>query len=280
MAPTVGFWRVDVLDPAGSDVHHAVLLQPGQPPRPGGRALGSAPPAPQQARSRARDTNISATLQHGGPQRRLRLGVMGGTFDPDPSRPPCRGQRGRRQVRPRRGRLRPDRPAVAEVEQEGQRGRAPLPDDRHRHGLEPAVHREPGGRGPAGPDLHHRHPAGPADPAPRRRPVLHHRRGRPGPDPVLERHRRALVPGPLRGVTRPGHVLDGMGRKDVSLLEVPAMAISSTDCRDAGAAQATRSGTWCRTAWSSTSPNTDFTPAPRTQQGSSAAYRDRRSRQH
>lgn len=33
------------------------------------------------------------------------------------------------------------------------------------------------------------------------------------------------------GVTRPGHVLDGMGRKDVSLLEVPAMAISSTDCR-------------------------------------------------
>lgn len=34
------------------------------------------------------------------------------------------------------------------------------------------------------------------------------------------------------GVTRPGHVLDDAGRKDVSLLEVPAMAISSTDCRD------------------------------------------------
>ncbi len=33
------------------------------------------------------------------------------------------------------------------------------------------------------------------------------------------------------GVTRPGHVLDGMGRSDVSLLEVPAMAISSSDCR-------------------------------------------------
>ena len=29
----------------------------------------------------------------------------------------------------------------------------------------------------------------------------------------------------------PGHVLDRMGRKDVSRLEVPAMAISSTDCR-------------------------------------------------
>ncbi len=33
------------------------------------------------------------------------------------------------------------------------------------------------------------------------------------------------------GVTRPGHVLDDMGRTDVSLLEVPAMSISSTDCR-------------------------------------------------
>jgi nicotinate-nucleotide adenylyltransferase len=33
------------------------------------------------------------------------------------------------------------------------------------------------------------------------------------------------------GVTRPGHELNGMGRKEVSLLEVPAMAISSTDCR-------------------------------------------------
>lgn len=33
------------------------------------------------------------------------------------------------------------------------------------------------------------------------------------------------------GVTRPGHELTSMGRKDVSLLEVPAMAISSTDCR-------------------------------------------------
>jgi len=32
------------------------------------------------------------------------------------------------------------------------------------------------------------------------------------------------------GVTRPGHELDGGGH-DVSLLEVPAMAISSTDCR-------------------------------------------------
>jgi nicotinate-nucleotide adenylyltransferase len=36
------------------------------------------------------------------------------------------------------------------------------------------------------------------------------------------------------GVTRPGHHLDGTGlpADRVSLLEVPAMAISSTDCRD------------------------------------------------
>ncbi|MCQ2000538.1 nicotinate-nucleotide adenylyltransferase [Arthrobacter zhaoxinii] len=33
------------------------------------------------------------------------------------------------------------------------------------------------------------------------------------------------------GVTRPGHVLENVGRDDVSLMEVPAMAISSTDCR-------------------------------------------------
>jgi len=36
------------------------------------------------------------------------------------------------------------------------------------------------------------------------------------------------------GVTRPGHVLDDQGLPEghVSLMEVPAMAISSTDCRD------------------------------------------------
>lgn len=33
------------------------------------------------------------------------------------------------------------------------------------------------------------------------------------------------------GVTRPGHELTNLGRNEVSLMEVPAMAISSTDCR-------------------------------------------------
>ncbi|WP_285724569.1 nicotinate-nucleotide adenylyltransferase [Psychromicrobium xiongbiense] len=39
------------------------------------------------------------------------------------------------------------------------------------------------------------------------------------------------------GVTRPGHELGDAGRRDVSLLEVPAMAISSTDCRERVQAQ-------------------------------------------
>ncbi|GHD01943.1 putative nicotinate-nucleotide adenylyltransferase [Zhihengliuella salsuginis] len=34
------------------------------------------------------------------------------------------------------------------------------------------------------------------------------------------------------GVTRPGHELPDLGRQDVSLLEIPALAISSTDCRN------------------------------------------------
>ena len=48
-----------------------------------------------------------------------------------------------------------------------------------------------------GPDLHHRHPARPARPAPRRRAVLHHRRRRAGPDPVLEGLRRAVRARPV-----------------------------------------------------------------------------------
>ncbi|MFC4805983.1 nicotinate-nucleotide adenylyltransferase [Falsarthrobacter nasiphocae] len=34
------------------------------------------------------------------------------------------------------------------------------------------------------------------------------------------------------GVTRPGHVLSNQGLEGVELLEIPAMAISSTDCRE------------------------------------------------
>nr|WP_313814424.1 nicotinate-nucleotide adenylyltransferase [Glutamicibacter sp.] len=34
------------------------------------------------------------------------------------------------------------------------------------------------------------------------------------------------------GVTRPGYVIADLGRENVSQLEIPALAISSTDCRD------------------------------------------------
>ena len=60
------------------------------------------------------------------------------------------------------------------------------------------------------------------------------------------------------GVTRPGYELtdEHLPRDTVTLLEVPAMAISSSDCRDAGRRRASRSGTWSRTASCSTSAST------------------------
>ncbi len=56
------------------------------------------------------------------------------------------------------------------------------------------------------------------------------------------------------GVTRPGFELSDahLPADTVSLVQVPAMAISSTDCR-ARVARGDRSGTWCRTVWCSTS---------------------------
>ena len=112
---------------------------------------------------------------------------------PRPPRPPGRRQRGRRPVRPRRGRLRPHRPAVAEGGRRRLHRRAPLPDDRHRHRVQPALHREPGRLDRPGPtytidtlrDLR-------AAARRRRRAVLHHRRRRARPDPDLEGRRRAL----------------------------------------------------------------------------------------
>ncbi|SCL66513.1 nicotinate-nucleotide adenylyltransferase [Micromonospora peucetia] len=58
------------------------------------------------------------------------------------------------------------------------------------------------------------------------------------------------------GVTRPGFELTAahLPADTVSLVQVPAMAISSTDCR-ARVARGSRSGIWCRTVWCSTSPS-------------------------
>ncbi len=57
------------------------------------------------------------------------------------------------------------------------------------------------------------------------------------------------------GVTRPGFELsdEHLPEDTVSLVEIPAMAISSTACRRAWW-PGSRSGTWCRTVWCNTSP--------------------------
>ncbi|GMA85699.1 putative nicotinate-nucleotide adenylyltransferase [Angustibacter aerolatus] len=66
-------------------------------------------------------------------------------------------------------------------------------------------------------------------------PALHHRCRRDGPDPVVEGRRRACStsraswgsPGPATSLS-----LQGLPPERVSLLEIPALSISSTDCRE------------------------------------------------
>ncbi|MCF2436512.1 nicotinate-nucleotide adenylyltransferase [Streptomyces thinghirensis] len=55
----------------------------------------------------------------------------------------------------------------------------------------------------------------------------------PRPDPHLARQRELFSLAHFIGVTRPGHTLTdaGLPKGGVSLVEVPALAISSTDCR-------------------------------------------------
>ena len=113
--------------------------------------------------------------------------------------------------------------------------RAPLPDDGGRHRLQPALHRQPGRHRPRGADLHHRHPARPA------------RRSAPDAELFFITGADALAQilswkdsdelfglAQFIGVTRPGYELSesGLPADRVDLMEVPAMAISSTDCRD------------------------------------------------
>ena len=68
------------------------------------------------------------------------------------------------------------------------------------------------------------------------------------------------------GCTRPGYEMDPatiekIPSDKVTMVEIPALAISSTDCRDRIVA-ASPSGTSCPTASSSTSPSTTSTPLP------------------
>ena len=84
-------------------------------------------------------------------------------------------------------------------------------------------------------DLHRRHPAGPARHVrARRRAVLHHRRRRTGPDLHLARSGGAARPSPISSAS-PAPVMPwptpGCLTGRVTLVEVPALAISSTAVR-------------------------------------------------
>ena len=135
-------------------------------------------------------------------------------------------------------------------------GRGPLPDDGHRDRVQPPVRRQPRRHRPGRPDLHGRHAAGPlasctgrrrscsSSPAPTR--WRRSCRGRT-PDEMFELAQFVAV-------TRPGFVLSAahLPADTVSLIEVPAMAISSTACR-ARVGPVIRSGIWCPMVSCSTS---------------------------
>ena len=85
-------------------------------------------------------------------------------------------------------------------------------------------------------DVHDRHPDRPAPAAARCRAVLHHRRRRARPDRDLARRGSDVRLARFVGCTRPGTTIDdttlaGLPPDRVTIIEVPALAISSTECR-------------------------------------------------
>ena len=92
------------------------------------------------------------------------------------------------------------------------------------------------------------------------RPVLHHRRGRASQMLSWHAAEEMFTRAHFIGVTRPGHELADPGLPDgrVTLVEVPALAISSTEVRNRVKAESP-SGTWFRTGSCSTSPSASST---------------------
>ena len=92
-----------------------------------------------------------------------------------------------------------------------------------------------------GPHVHQGHAARPARAEPRHRPVLHHRRRRAGVDPDLAGRRGAVLawpgssasagPATTSTANTSSAALESLPADALTLLEVPALAISSTDCR-------------------------------------------------
>ena len=112
--------------------------------------------------------------------------------------------------------------------------RGPLPDDGDRHRVQPSLLREQDRRRSRRSDVHHRHAARPR------------RCAASGPSCLFITGADALAQilswrdadelvtlAHFIGVTRPGHPCPDPGFPEggVSLVEVPALAISSTDCR-------------------------------------------------
>ena len=216
------------------------------------------PARPPRARTAARADPTGPTTDH-APRRH------GWDVRPDPPRSPRGRQRGRsRGSSSTRSSSCPPVSRGRRPTREVTPGRGPLPHDRHRDGLQPAVHRQPGRHRPRRPDLHDRHPARPArasgptpscssSPVPTRWPRSCRGRtprscsswrtssGSPGPGYDLS------DAGPAR---RTGSRLAGGAGDGDQLHRLPG----------ARRAAANRSGTSCPTASSSTSTSTACMP--------------------
>ena len=113
----------------------------------------------------------------------------------------------------------------------------PLFDDRHRYCVQPEVHRQSRRHRSTRADLHRGYAARSTRRARRRRGhVLHHRRRCAGADSHLARGGFDFDLAHFVGCTRPGVDFDSpviaqLPQDKVTLLEIPALAISSSACR-------------------------------------------------